>query len=104
MSNWLPGFLPPENPSEKESFPVRTSMFEPLELYVERRLLVTLVKRSLAALQRHADLLPQTPEQARELALGQQQRNEFLEWLGRQPNDMVYVALYPTSQYERREP
>jgi hypothetical protein len=81
--------LPPEVTAE-----------EPLQVYISREVLATIVEGSIAAIHANRDALDTTPELKADTAQLLRQRERFLAWVKRHPKPNIYVALYPKSEFE----
>ena len=84
--------------------PNLTSMFEPCELYMLKDHLIEVLRLSLQSIANNRVELDTTPEKVQETELAIRQRQELLAWAESQPQDLVYIALYPTTEEEEREP
>lgn len=80
------------------SVPGTVSMLRPLELYLNRKWIQELVRESLQRLQSNRHPQDETPTQRKDAVRAIQQRVDFLSWLQRQPDDELYMALYPVSE------
>lgn len=89
---------------KQDGFPTRTNMFEPCELFMEREHLILMLESNLQAIERNRETVDMTEEMRRTTEEAVQQREELLAWANAQEADMLYVALYPTSEDECEEP
>lgn len=73
---------------------------EPLQVYISREVLATILDVSISAIHANRAKLDTTPELKAETAQLIRQRERFLAWVTRHPKPNIYVALYPKSEFE----
>ena len=70
----------------------------PLDLYLDRDLLMEIVEQNMAAIVQNAAFLDHDDEGRAETTAMLLERESFLAWLVSHPGPNVYVALYPLSE------
>jgi endonuclease/exonuclease/phosphatase family metal-dependent hydrolase len=70
----------------------------PLDLYIDRELLMELLEQNMSAIVENAAHIDRDDESRAETTAMLLERESFLAWLISHPGPNVYVALYPLSE------
>jgi len=92
----------PENPRGGNRLPRGVNMLMPVELGINRDLLINLLSASIQELYRHMRSLP-SPLSERELAEMEgalQQQLTFRAWASGHPSNYVSIAMYPVTEVD----
>lgn len=108
MTEWKDSYQEDDNELEAQSadlpeMPALTSFFEPMEIFLHRDALKRAVDLGLRNIRKAARSLPLDAEKQKELELLDAQRVEMLDWIERNPETQIFVALYPITTYENHE-
>ena len=93
----LPG---EERPKGVPTLPRGVNMLMPVELCINRELLVSLLSASIQEINRHKQgLTPSTPErEMAEVEAALQQQVAFRAWARQHPNTFISIAMYPVTE------
>lgn len=86
-----------------DDLPAEVTAENTLEVYVLRDVLVSIVEASLANIALNRGTTDTTPESVTETEELVAQREAFLRWLQACPNQHVYMAMYPKSEWQLAE-
>jgi hypothetical protein len=114
LENWNPEVLAPETvpeptPIEQISggypLPRGINMLMPVELCINRDLLITLLSASIQEMHRHKRACPSPISDLAlaELEAALQQQLAFRAWAREHPANYIYIALYPTTEADTVE-
>lgn len=115
LADWnpeIPGPMPGEPTSSDEPkgaadshsagyiMPRGINMLMPVELGINRDLLVSLLSASIREIQRHKGALPEghTSRELAEVEAALQQQLTFRTWARRHPGGYISIAMYPVSE------
>lgn len=108
MNDWpeLPAEQPPASRPPRQGgylLPRGINMLMPVELCINRELLITMLTASIQEMHRHQrDGYAAVSEHARsELEAALQQQLAFRAWSREHPSDYISIALYPTNEADR---
>jgi hypothetical protein len=94
--------LPPARGDEPEDYPLPRgiNMLLPVELGINRDLLLTLLSASIQGIHRHkrAMGLPSGGRELAEIEAALQQQMAFRTWVRRHPSRYICIALYPVAE------
>jgi hypothetical protein len=109
LKDWAPAAPPPapEHPAEEGQYPLPRgiNMLIPVELCINRELLITLLTASIQEIHQHRSAKPH-PGSTRELAELEavlQQQLLFRAWAKDHPSSYISIALYPVTELEAAE-
>jgi hypothetical protein len=122
LANWnpeLPRTLPGDRPDAGEleageaaeprsggySLPRGINMLMPVELCINRDLLISLLSASIREIQRHKRALPEghTSHELAEVEAALQQQVTFRTWARHHPASYISIAMYPVIETESVE-
>lgn len=115
LKDWNPAELEPETgqPAEQEPssqrdahpLPRGINMLMPVELCINRDLLITLLSASIQEIYRHkrADHSPLSVREREEMEAALQQQLSFRAWARDYPNGYISIALYPVAEVDAVE-
>jgi hypothetical protein len=109
LADWNPEIIAPvpEQPESREdpearatddyALPRGINMLMPVELCINRELLVSLLSASIREIQRHKRDMPEgmTTRELAEVEAALQQQLSFRSWVRRHPGCYVSIAMYP---------
>ncbi len=113
MKDWTPEFLGPDAPEHPHDVPAKTgyplprgiNMLMPVELCINRDLLITLLSASIQEMHRHkrAHPSPSSEQALAELEAALQQQLTLRAWAREHPANYICIALYPTTEVDTVE-
>ncbi len=115
LKDWNPAELEPETgqPAEREPsaqrevhpLPRGINMLMPVELCINRDLLITLLSASIQEIYRHkrVDHSPLSVREREEMEAALQQQLSFRAWARDYPNGYISIALYPVAEVDAVE-
>lgn len=115
LKDWNPAELESgtEHPAEKEPITPREvhplprgiNMLMPVELCINRDLLITLLSASIQEIYRHkrVDHSPLSVRDQEEMEAALQQQLSFRAWARDYPNGYISIALYPVAEVDAVE-
>ena len=113
MKDWTPEFLGTEPPAPPHSEPAKggyplpkgINMLMPVELCINRDLLITLLSASIQEMHRHkrANPSPISDHALAELEAALQQQVTLRSWAREHPANYICIALYPTTEVDTVE-
>jgi hypothetical protein len=113
MKDWTPEFLeseapsPPQDEAAKGGYPLPKgiNMLMPVELCINRDLLITLLSASIQEMHRHkrANPSPIAEQALAELEAALQQQLTLRSWAREHPSNYICIALYPTTEVDTVE-
>ena len=111
LKDWNPVELEagPEKPAESEPsiprLPRGINMLMPVELCINRDLLITLLSASIQEIYRHkrVDHSPLSVREREEMEAALQQQLSFRAWARDYPNGYISIALYPVAEVDAVE-
>ena len=110
MTDWHPELPAPQEPAPKAPkvdrptggypLPRGINMLMPVELCINRDLLITLLSASIQEMHRHKrEVFEEVSEAARaELEAALQQQLAFRAWARAHPANYICIAMYPTTE------
>jgi hypothetical protein len=111
LNDWKPKLAKPEATGKPEpragghGLPRGINMLMPVELCINRDLLISLLSASIREIHRHKRALPEDYS-ARELAEVEAallQQMEFRSWARSQPASYINIAMYPVTEIDAME-
>ena len=109
LKDWAP-VAPPAPPvpaSDDEDYPLTrgVNMLIPVELCINRELLITLLTASIQEINQHRSTKPNpgTNRELAELEAVLQQQVMFRSWVKDHPSGFISIALYPVTEFESVE-
>jgi hypothetical protein len=115
LKDWNPAELEPgaTKPAERESstsreghpLPRGINMLMPVELCINRDLLITLLSASIQEIYRHkrVEQSPLSDREREEMEAALQQQLSFRAWARDYPNGYISIALYPVAEVDAVE-
>lgn len=114
LTDWNPELLPAAEPQASPepdtapdheggyALPRGINMLMPVELCINRDLLMSLVSASIREIQRHKRALPEghTTRELAEVEAALQQQLTFRAWIRNHPGHFISVAMYPVSEID----
>jgi hypothetical protein len=106
LANWNPE-VPKPLPTEPvqprpggRSMPRGINMLMPVELCINRDLLVSMLSASIREIQRHKRALPEgyTSRELAEVEAALQQQVAFRAWARSHPGNYISIAMYPVTE------
>lgn len=95
----------PTTPREAHPLPRGINMLMPVELCINRDLLITLLSASIQEIYRHkrVDHSPLSVREHEEMEAALQQQLSFRAWARDYPNGYISIALYPVAEVDAVE-
>lgn len=89
-----------DRPKGVPALPRGVNMLMPVELCINRELLVSLLSASIQEIHRHKQgLTPTTPDrEMAEVEAALQQQVAFRSWARQHPNTFISIAMYPVTE------
>ena len=123
LANWNPEVPRPVEPGDQQdaeeleagdtaepqtggyNMPRGINMLMPVELCINRDLLVSLLSASIREIQRHKRALPEghTSRELAEVEAALQQQLAFRSWARHHPGSYISIAMYPVTETESVE-
>jgi hypothetical protein len=96
---------PAEPSAGGEALPRGINMLMPVELCINRELLVSLLSASIREIQRHKRDMPEgmTTRELAEVEAALQQQLNFRGWVRRHPGCYISIAMYPVLETDTLE-
>ncbi len=97
---------PAEGAEGGYAMPRGINMLMPVELCINRDLLMSLLSASIREIQRHKRALPEgyTTRELAEVEAALQQQLTFRSWIRNHPGHYVSVAMYPVAETDSIDP